>query len=94
MDEAKRSESLNKLKETTIPFYMKRFAKTADESGKYFVGKELTWADIMLAHFFTTIMERSKVPFVDAFPSVKQAMENVYAVPQIKDWIAKRPQSD
>jgi len=67
--------------------------KALKESGSgFFVGKSVTWADLMIADFF-----RSFVTFqptaLDKFADIKAHMERIEQLPNIKKWIESRPPS-
>lgn len=93
-EDAKKGELFKQLKEVTIPFYMGKFDKIAQENEKWLVGKNMTWVDIVFAHCMTIFMNRSKIPLVDGYPALKKLIDDFYAVPQIKEWIAQRPNTD
>jgi len=94
-DDTKKAELMKKMKEETLPFYMGKYQKIVqDNGGKWMVGKNITWIDIVLAHYTTMIMNRTKMPIVDGFPVIKKLLDDVYSVPQIKKWISERPDTE
>lgn len=93
-DEAAKAEALKRMKEVTIPFYLGKLDKVAEANGKWLVGKGMTWTDITVAHFLTLIESRTKLDFIKDFPALKRLVADVYAVPQIKEWMAARPETD
>lgn len=93
-DDAAKAEQMEKMKTITVPFYMGRLNKIALKNGKWLVGKNVTWVDIIVAHFITLIMTRSKIPITDGFPGLKKLCEDVYNIPAIKAWMAARPDTE
>jgi len=98
-DEVKKGEMMKKLKEVTVPLYLGKFEmilQTQDKKcgSKWLVGKSVTWADVVVAHFLTLIETRSKIPMTASFPSIKKMMDDFYAIKEIKEWIAVRPATD
>lgn len=92
-DETKKGELKKAFLETTIPKYFTKFeAQVNAEEGPYMVGKKISWLDIQMAHFLE-FFEVQEPGLVDAYPGLKKLRETVFAVPQIKAWIDKRPAS-
>jgi len=89
-DEAKKAEMMKRIETAVIPLFMKKLNKVAEDSGKFFVGKNITWADLYAGHFLTLLRERTKLPFLDAYPAAKKAVENIFEIPQMKEYIANR----
>jgi len=93
-DEAKREELMKNLVSDGIKPYYTRLEKCLEENGTgFFVGKELTVADIL--HFvFLTGLEEGIIPGVLAeFPKLTAFVERIQGIPKIKEWIEKRPQA-
>ena len=80
----------DKFKNETLPNALKNFEKLLkDNGGKYFVGNDLTWADIR----FAAALEGK---FVDAkWPQcLKDHICSVMSLPKIKAWVEKRPKTE
>ena len=74
----------------TLPNAMKNFAKLLDSNGgKYFVGNCLTWADIRFASYFEGKFEDE----IEKHKCLKDHINTVMNLPNIKAWVAKRPQT-
>ena len=74
----------------TLPNAMKNFAKLLDSNGgKYFVGNCLTWGDIRFASYFEGKFEDE----MGKHKCLKDHINNVMNLPNIKAWVAKRPQT-
>jgi glutathione S-transferase len=91
-DEAKKLKIKNNVLDKTLPaLFTKLETDLKAKDGKYLVGNSFTWADFILAHF-TEVFESFVDPsFLSNFPTIKSHQKNVQNIPQIKDWIAKRP---
>merc|ERR1712170_240812 len=55
---------------------------------KYFAGNALTWADIIAFNFCSGLPDQSAL---SNFPKIKNLVDRVGAIPNIKTWVAKRP---
>jgi len=98
-DEAKKGELVKKLREVTVPFTLGKFEKILQtqektHGSKWLVGKSVTWADVVVAHFLTLMETRMKMPLVAGFPTLKRMMDDFYAIKEIKEWIAVRPATE
>ncbi len=91
-DEAKKLKIKNNVLDKTLPaLFTKLETDLKAKDGKYLVGNSFTWADFILAHF-TEVFESFVDPsFLSNFPTIKSHQKSVQNIPQIKDWIAKRP---
>jgi len=76
--------------ETVLPFFRRYTGFLKTGSSGWFVGKSMTWADILIADFVEkqTMKEAS---ILTDFPELQKHMERVYQNPGIAKWIATRP---
>jgi len=89
-DVAKRAEIMKSLTETSNPRYLKAFEGIlVANGGKYFVGKSLTWVDILVAHTLQSI----KLDLGN-YPALQNHMHAFHELPKIKEWIQKRPDTE
>jgi len=59
---------------------------------KFFVGNEITWADLMFFSFFDTIrMQHGDEKAFGSCTKLKNHMDLIQDLPRIKRWIEKRP---
>jgi len=91
-DETRKMEVKKNVLNKAIP----KFLAPLDEDiktngGKYLVGDNFTWVDFLLAHFTELFEGFVDKTILDKYPAVKAHQENVFNIPQIKEWIAKRP---
>lgn len=67
--------------------------KLIEESGSGFFAKSgVSWADFFMANIYETNMEMSP-DVMGKFTELKKHMERVYALPQLKEYLDKRPKS-
>jgi len=94
-DPVKKEELLGTLLGTTSPKYLGKVEafKTAN-AGDFLVGDKLSWIDIQYAHFLEMFVKTSGPEVVGPYPNLKKLQDTVFAVPQIKEWIEKRPVTD
>jgi hypothetical protein len=61
---------------------------------KSIIWLQVTWADLLIGEYLSRLNEPDWLPgLVDSYPRLKALMENVYTLPNIKAWVAKRPQT-
>jgi len=93
-DEAKKAELKEKFLKETLPAAVASFEKLLKENkggDSFFVGDKLTWADLAvtdITHWFGSL--QIELPFADA-PKLKALKDRVESIPQIAEWIKKRP---
>ncbi|KAL0280899.1 UNVERIFIED_CONTAM: hypothetical protein PYX00_002057 [Menopon gallinae] len=90
-NEATKAPKLAPLQKETVPFYLSRFDKMVGENGGYFVGGQLTWADLYFIAISKYLMDMVNLDFFKDYPNLRNLNEKVVSIPQIKDWIARRP---
>lgn len=94
-DETKKAEFKKAFVETQVPKYFGKYNSIIEANGgKWLVGQNPSWADLQVAtavELFEVVLD----PVVfDSYPAVKQLKESVFALPQIKTWIEKRPKTE
>jgi len=86
-----KDEVLAKLKpEVFEPFLTKYEHFLKENGGEHFVGKQLTWADIMIADFLDrlTLLDAH---ILDGHSGLKQFVHHIHDLPNIKKHIEHRP---
>lgn len=58
-----------------------------------FFSFQLSWADLFFVGIIEYLKYRSEVDLLKGRPNLQALKEKVYAVPQIKSWVEKRPLS-
>jgi len=90
-DPAKKDAIKSKFLNETLPPALANLTKILKSNGgKYFVGSDLTWADVAVAHYLggLTLVEPTGL---DKAPELKEHSERILSLPKIKEWINKRP---
>uniref|UniRef100_A0A914V2A0 glutathione transferase n=1 Tax=Plectus sambesii TaxID=2011161 RepID=A0A914V2A0_9BILA len=86
-----KDEELAKIKPTVLePFLIKYERNLKDNGGQYFVGKELTWADIAIADFIDRLTWID-AHILDGHSSLKEFVHRIHNLPNIKKHIDARP---
>jgi len=96
-DEAKKAEMKKKYVEEELPGYLtqlENILKTNEGGDKFFVGTELTLADLALINLVSwTAMAGATDPLAK-FPKLAALQKRAEAVPKVAAWLAKRPKTD
>ncbi|XP_021962915.1 glutathione S-transferase [Folsomia candida] len=91
-DEAKKLKIKNNVLDKTLPaLFTKVENDLKSKDGKHLVGSGFTWVDFVLAHFTEAFESFVDPSFLSNYPTIKAHQKNVQNIPQIKEWIAKRP---
>ncbi|XP_057338639.1 glutathione S-transferase-like [Microplitis mediator] len=93
-DFIKKEEKKVKLLKETIPFYLNKFEQTIVENGGFAVGSTTTWADFVLAVALENFEQIFGVAALDNYPGLRGLKQRVHEIPEIVEWLAKRPQTD
>jgi len=98
-DEAKKAEAKKKYVDEQLPSYLTLLEKllVANQGGaKFFVGSELTWADLSFINFvgWSAMAGADPSNVLAKFPKLAALKEKVEKVPNIAAWIAKRPKTE
>jgi len=94
-DEAKKLKIKNNVLDKTLPaLFTKVENDLKAKDGKHLVGNGITWVDFIFAHFTEAFESFVDPSFLSNYPTIKIHQKNVQNIPQIKEWIAKRPVTD
>ncbi|XP_073252274.1 probable glutathione S-transferase 5 [Porites lutea] len=99
-DETKKEEIRKEFYGTTLPARLEKFEallKNRDEGKGFFVGEKLSYADITFFDFFNNFHAKGKedVPGeLEKFPLLVEHYKRVLNVPEINEWVKKRPVSE
>jgi hypothetical protein len=78
----------------TLPHNLRLYEERIRQSGSGFLAASgLSWIDLHLVNVLEWLGEKKETAFAD-FKRVKDLDENVRKIPNIAEWIAKRPQTD
>jgi len=97
-DETKKAELKKKYVEEQLPAYLTFLEKllTANHGGdKFFVGDEMTWADLQLFNLVKTVsfFAGAENPYAN-FPKLAALKTRVEHIPQIAKWLEERPKTE
>ncbi|CAH3155193.1 unnamed protein product [Porites lobata] len=96
-DETKKEELKKEFYGTTLPPRLEKFEallKNRDEGKGFFLGEKLSYADITFFDFFNSFHAKGKedVPGeLEKFPLLVEHYKRVLNVPEINEWVKKRP---
>jgi len=93
-DEAKKEELTNTLKNETTPKYLSKFDAILKSNGTgFFVGKNVTHADLYIATFLE-IFSEGQPGLLDSYENVKAHQQKIFNLDGIKEWVSKRPKTE
>lgn len=86
LDPVKKEEKKKNFVTTSLPTFLGRIDNVQKENGgTWLVGKNMTWADIVIAEYLRQLCEGSADPLIlNSYPNVKKMQEAVNANPNIK----------
>ncbi|CAG2063589.1 unnamed protein product, partial [Timema podura] len=90
-NEASKEKKKGPLLNETVPYYLKKFDEIVKNNGGYFVGGKLTWADLYFVGLLDYLSGMVGHDLVEKYENLKALKEKVLAIPAIKAWIEKRP---
>ncbi|ODM93210.1 Glutathione S-transferase [Orchesella cincta] len=83
-----------RLLEKSIPRYFSVIeSKLKKNGGKYLVGDSITWVDFLFAHMTQMFTLTSETDVLANYPGLKEHQQQILQIPEIKAWIAKRPET-
>ncbi|KAJ8675175.1 hypothetical protein QAD02_010961 [Eretmocerus hayati] len=87
-----KAQKCEKLEEL-IPFYIRRLDEQVKKNEGYLVGGALTWADLVFVGLLDSFNFMSKRDVIEKAKELKALQQKVLDIPNIKAWVAKRPDS-
>ncbi|ODM90228.1 Glutathione S-transferase [Orchesella cincta] len=95
-DEEKKAELKTQIKtnllEKTVPrYYSVIESDLKNNGGKYLVGNAITWIDFVCAHMSDRFSNCLEIDVLANYPTLKEHQQQIFQIPEIKAWIAKRP---
>lgn len=107
-DEEKKAQLFTEAMNGAIPTALQNFEKYLQANNNkdgYFVGKEVTWADLALAYFlgkirelYATFMTKHKPTesnkLLDKYKLLEGLLEKIMSLPNIQAWIEKHPATE
>jgi len=90
-DPVKKEQMKQAFISTSLPKYLGKFNKIQLENGgTWMVGKNMTWADIVLADGMRQMSESVDADAIGGYPHLRKMQEAVFASPNIKAYEAAR----
>jgi glutathione S-transferase len=97
-DETKKAELKKKYLDEQLPQFLTQLETLLKQNhggDKFFVGTELTWADLSFITFVGwTVLAAGGADTLTKHPKLKALKDRVEALPKIKTWLEKRPKTD
>ena len=93
-DKTKQAELMKKMGDETLPKFgtiMEKFLK--ENGGKYLVGNDLTWADLIVCEAISNIGQWLSSPWKESSPELATYVDRIFSLPKIKKWIETRPKT-
>jgi len=92
-DEAVKEKIFKPLTEETIPFYLGKLDGIAKENNGHLALKRLTWADFYFVGMLDYLSVMAKQDLAAKYPNLIKVNENVTALEEIRNWLAKHPRT-
>jgi len=94
-DEKSKPQVIEKFLGEATPKYMSKCSEILEKNGgEFLVGKSLTFADIYLFNLIDYYSQMTKEDMIKGFPVLQAFCKGIGSIPEIKEWVEKRPQSD
>lgn len=74
-----------------IPFYLGKMNTVAEPEKGYLCLGRLTWADLYFVALLDYMVGVMEMDILEHFPHLQNLRSSVSALPQIQDWLRKRP---
>jgi glutathione S-transferase len=94
-DQTKKQELIKKFFAETLPKYLKNLevlSKLYGNGGRFFVGNNLTWADLLFYDMSETLLQ-SDGSCLENYPWLKQNRAEVEKQPRINHYLKNRPKT-
>lgn len=96
-DEARKAELQKKYLESQLPGFLENLEKLLKQNHDgdgYFVGDELTWADLAFLSIVSILKMVGAVDPTSKYPKLDALHKRVEQHPKVAEWLAKRPQTN
>ncbi|CAL8128189.1 unnamed protein product [Orchesella dallaii] len=91
-DEKTKSVMKTNFLEKTVPRYFSVIESNLKKNGgKFLVGNSITWIDFLLAQMAQNFSNYLETDVIANYPTIKGHQQQIFEIPEIKAWIAKRP---
>lgn len=94
-DLAKKAAIKVTMMATVIPKYLQKFEDILSRSKSgWLVGDGVTWADVYVCVYISLNTDFHQLPLLDGYPALGKMYATLHAIPEIKDWVEKRPKTN
>lgn len=93
-EESEKEKEREKLMNETIPVYLTRLDKIAEENKGYFVNGKLTYADIVFGAIVDFLSECMKTNLLEGYEHLQTVEHKVTTLANIQSWINRRPSTE
>uniref|UniRef100_A0A6M2DF29 glutathione transferase n=1 Tax=Xenopsylla cheopis TaxID=163159 RepID=A0A6M2DF29_XENCH len=90
-DEAIKEKKYQQVLSDVIPYYLDKLDAVAQANKGHLALKKLTWADFALAGMIDYMSAMARMDLLAKHSSLKLVVDNVLALPKVREWVAKRP---
>ncbi|XP_066905895.1 glutathione S-transferase [Halyomorpha halys] len=92
-DPATKEKKREPLLNVTVPFYLSKFDQLAQENNGYLANGKLSWGDIYFIACSSLINHIIEYDMFEQYENLRRLRDNVYSIPQIKNWLETRPKT-
>jgi len=92
-DDKKKAELTAALKADTVPKFFGKWNEIIEKNGGFLVGNKLSYADFAIATAIEMFIEKLGSDVMEKYPALQAHQVKVFSAPGIKEWVAKRPQT-
>uniref|UniRef100_A0A915A6L8 Uncharacterized protein n=1 Tax=Parascaris univalens TaxID=6257 RepID=A0A915A6L8_PARUN len=94
-DEAKKIEIFKKLFDDELTPFFRRYEQFLEKNGTgFFVGRDLSLADLAVFNMLSFFDSKLMPGHLKKYPHLDKFVHKIGELPNIKEWIEKRPRTD
>uniref|UniRef100_A0A0A9YG93 glutathione transferase n=1 Tax=Lygus hesperus TaxID=30085 RepID=A0A0A9YG93_LYGHE len=93
-DEAIKEKKKAVVQNETAPFFLQKYDDLVKANGGYLANGKLSWGDLYFIGISDYLNKMLGFDMFDKYENLRQVRDKVIALPKIKEWIAKRPESE
>ncbi|KAF6208357.1 hypothetical protein GE061_016811 [Apolygus lucorum] len=93
-DEAIKEKKKGVLLNETAPFFLQKYDELVKANGGYVANGKLSWGDLYFIGISDYLNKMLGFDIFEKYENLRQVRDNVVGLPKIKEWIAKRPESE
>lgn len=82
------------LVKETIPYFLERLDAQVKKNGGYFIGGQVTWADLFFVGILDYMSAMAKFNIIEKYQHLVELKDKILNIPNIKAWVDKRPESE